>query len=541
MRKKASSVTDYMHEPSMDEYDEKRPLRDTMSPEEYARHERSLRWKIDIQIVPLCTLLYFLSFLDRTNIAQAKITGLMPSKDYPPPGKPDHSLNLRPETNDYEIALTVLYPPYILLEIPANLMLKYVGASLWLPFLITAWGIVSTLQGIVSSRTGLYINRAFLGAAEAGILPGIAVYLTFFYKPRELQLRQAIFFTGASLSGAFSGLLAAAIGKMEDMAGLGGWQWIFILEGIFTVLVGVVCFFLLPDNADKCFWLTPIERQIAQERLQHPDMRYKLRPALQEAVEKTDAGMQDEVAAPVPARSTAVRDAIRTFIDPVVWTLCFAGFCTGINLYSIAYFSPTIVQQINNYSSVRAKLMSCPPYAVSFVYSVIIAFVSDYFQLRFITALPGMLLTLIGFVVIYACTEGMERYGGLIILSAGVFSLPPVLFAWLANNSSGHYKRATGLGLLMVFTNCGGLASTWLFGSTEGPKYVRGLATNVALAALGTLLVFVIEAFIWIERKKRDTGKRDHLVTDLKQKYHWSGDQIREYLGDDHPEYYLEM
>lgn len=152
------------------------PLSQTMDPIEYKKMERRLRLKMDLQIVPLCLMLYFLSFLDRTNIGQAKLNGLMQ--------------DLHLSSWDYTIALAVLYPPYIVLEVPSNLVLKRIGPKYWIPLLVVCWGVVSTLQGKVTTRTGLYINRAFLGATEAGILPGIAVYLTFFYKPRELQLRQ---------------------------------------------------------------------------------------------------------------------------------------------------------------------------------------------------------------------------------------------------------------------------------------------------------------------------------------------------------------
>jgi len=155
-------------------------LEGTLGPKTYKTLERRIRLKLDIQLVPLCLLLYFLSFLDRTNIAQAMATKM----------QEDLSLS----EHDYSIALTVLYPLYIVLEIPSNLILRFIGPRIWISLLVTCWGIgafgcwrrgaltalVATLQGIVQSKYGLYINRIFLGVTEAGILPGIAVYLTDF-------------------------------------------------------------------------------------------------------------------------------------------------------------------------------------------------------------------------------------------------------------------------------------------------------------------------------------------------------------------------
>ena len=176
------------------------------------------------------------------------------------------SLDMTP--HQYATALSVLYPTYMVFEIPANLMIKRVGARIWMPFLVMAWGLVETLQGLVTSKTGLYICRVFLGLTEAGIMPGITVYLTFFYRPNELQYRQAFFFTGTSLSCAFSPLLAVAIRKMDGIAGQHGWQWVFYLEGIFTVLVGFLSYFLLSNEPADCALLSPLEKRVAVERLQ---------------------------------------------------------------------------------------------------------------------------------------------------------------------------------------------------------------------------------------------------------------------------------
>lgn len=267
-------------------YHSESPLYASLTREEYKRIERRARFKVDLQIVPLCLILYLLSFLDRTNIGHANLEGTQrPDGSIQNPGL---SQDLGLSAYDYAVALTVLYPPYIALEIPSNLLLRRVGARVWIPFLVVAWGIVSTLQGLVNSKTGLLINRIFLGATEAGILPAIAVYLTFFYRPHEMQLRQTLFFTGASLAGAFSGLLAAAIRKMDNMpTGHAGWRWIFILEGIFTVLVGMASWYMLPNDLSECWGLTSMERRLLQERLALPSNHYVERPALQEKLVHT--------------------------------------------------------------------------------------------------------------------------------------------------------------------------------------------------------------------------------------------------------------
>jgi MFS family permease len=168
-------------------------------------------------------------------------------------------------------------------------MLKKVRPSIWLPTIMVAWGIVMTLMGIVHNYVGLLTARIFLGVTEAGLFPGVAYYLTNWYRREEIQLRQAMFFSAASVAGAFSGLLAFAIGKMDGIGGLHGWQWIFILEGtlsywvfccwarmgaderagITTVIVAAFAFIALFDFPGTASFLTEDERAFIVYRLKY--------------------------------------------------------------------------------------------------------------------------------------------------------------------------------------------------------------------------------------------------------------------------------
>lgn len=129
----------------------------------------------------------------------------------------------------------------MLAEIPSNLMMKKTRPSLWIPFIMLAWGLCCTLMGLVHNYDGLLAARAFLGIAEGGLFPGITYYITMWYRRHECGLRMAIFFSAATAAGAFGGLLARGIIEMDGLGGLHGWQWIFILEGILTFAVGM-CF-----------------------------------------------------------------------------------------------------------------------------------------------------------------------------------------------------------------------------------------------------------------------------------------------------------
>lgn len=182
-----------------------------------AEAEKRLVRKVDKYIVPVVMITYLLCFLDRTNIGNARLFGL------------EEDLGLH--GNQYQLAVAIMFVPYVLVEVPSNLILKRFTPSKWLAVITVSWGIVSTLMGIVHNFGGLIACRLLLGLFEGGLFPGLTVYLTLFYTKKELALRIGYLFVSSALAGACGGLLAYGIGFMDGVAGLSGWRWIFILEG----------------------------------------------------------------------------------------------------------------------------------------------------------------------------------------------------------------------------------------------------------------------------------------------------------------------
>lgn len=406
---------------------------DSLSEEERAAFEKSLKKKLDWQIVPLCLMLYLLSFLDRTNVGQARLNGL------------EKDLKMSKDGYDYRIALTVLYIPYIIFEIPSNLLVKRIGAARWIPFLVMSWGLVSTLQGIVTNKTGLYINRAFLGLTEAGILPALSLYLTFFYKREEMGVRQALYFSGASLSGTFGGLLATAIGLIKHKPG--GWAWIFIIEGIFTIFFGLLCFWILPNDISKLWWVTPKEKKLAYARMASEHTK---------SPQDAEATAEKGVAAATDNKleytgKFVLREVIRTFTDPLVLLFAASGYAYATLLYSSAFFSPTIIRSLGIASTTaEAQLLSVPPTAAAFFVSITAAVLSDKYRWRWISVVCLILISIAGVALAYGSTVASQRYGGIILLSCGTYSIPPLGISWMLNNTAGLYKRATAIALYIV-------------------------------------------------------------------------------------------
>lgn len=215
--------------------------------------DKKLLWKLDLRLIPWLCLLYLISFLDRTNIGNAKLDGLQQ--------------DLHMTSGQYNAALSIFFVSYSLAEPLTNILLKRLRPCIFIPSIMTVWGIVMVTMGLVHNRQGLYTARFFLGLAEAGLFPGINYYLSCWYKRSEFGIRAAIFFSAAAVSGSFGGLLAAAIGQMSGVGGKHGWSWIFILEGLATVLVGIASFWMVYDFPDEATFLSADDRRRVLRRL----------------------------------------------------------------------------------------------------------------------------------------------------------------------------------------------------------------------------------------------------------------------------------
>ncbi|EAU87174.2 hypothetical protein CC1G_05863 [Coprinopsis cinerea okayama7 len=216
--------------------------------------EKALVRKLDLALVPWPSFLYLLTFLGRTSVGNAKLYGL------------DEDLGL--SDSQYLLSLTIFFISYALFEVPSNVLLKKLRPSIWLSLMMFIWGLIMLSQAFVRDFPQLMAVRWLLGMFEAGLFPGVSYYLSCWYKRSEYGLRAAWFFSAGTIAGAFGGLLAAAISKMDGIAGKPAWAWIFILEGILTVIVSTASFWIIQDFPETAKFLTEAERTVVIRRLQ---------------------------------------------------------------------------------------------------------------------------------------------------------------------------------------------------------------------------------------------------------------------------------
>ncbi|EAW25661.1 putative MFS transporter [Aspergillus fischeri NRRL 181] len=438
--------------------------------------EKRVLRKMDIRLIPMLATLYLLAFLDRGNIGNAKIEGMLDDLGMSGP--------------EYSWCLTVFFFTYVAFELPSNLILKRLRPSRLLPLLMFAWGIVMTLMGIVKNYHGLLIARLFLGVAEAGLYPGIAYYITLWYPRHRAQYRQALFFSAASIAGAFSGLLAYGIAKMDGVGGYAGWRWIFILEGILTVLVAAVAPFAMHDFPETAKFLTEEERHYVIHVLRAQSTGENTLP---EGVLKEEEQF----------RFSYVIDALT---DWQIYVGLFMYWGITCPLYGISFFLPSIIKDLG-YTSSTAQLLTVPIYITAAGVAVGAAWFSDRRKQRSPFILFFMSLIAIGFIIVISSTgRGVPGivYLGVFVAVVGIYPAFPGNVTWISVNLAGDYKRAAGMALHIGLGNFAGAMSSNFYRSKDAPNYILGHALELGFCMMGIIAVVILRLNYQRINRKRE-------------------------------------
>ncbi|KAB2104735.1 hypothetical protein AG0111_0g6499 [Alternaria gaisen] len=463
------------------------------SDEERARLDKALVWKMDKWLIPWLSLLYLLSFLDRTNIGNARVANMEPA--------------LKMGGRDYNVALTIFFISYAGFEPLTNIAIKKWSPRVFFTAIILAWGVIMTLMGVVQNRAGLLACRFFLGIAEAGLFPGVNYYLSCWYKRQELGFRAALFFSAAALAGSFGGLLAAAITEMDGVGGYEGWRWIFIIEGLMTVFVGIFCWWMVFDFPDTARFLNPEEKLRAVRRL------------------KLDGQARAKVGS-IDRRHVfaALRDW-KTWGYAVIYMGCLCP------LYVFSLFLPTILLAMGH-KGTKAQLLSVPPYACAAALTVAVGWIADRTKLRGICNMAVSLIGCIGFAMLLATTNPHVQYAATFLGAMGIYPTVSNTLTWASNNVEGSLKRGVMVGVVVGWGNMNGVVSSNIYNKWEAPHYRTGHGIVLAYMFLflfgGTLFMHVM---LKRENKLRKEGKRDHWMQGKTE------DEIDD-MGDVRPDFY---
>lgn len=420
-------------------------------------HQRTMG-KVGRRLIPFMILMFFVNFLDRVNIGYAAL-------------QMNQDLHLTPEI--YGFAAGILFIGYTAFEIPSNLMLSKVGARLWLSRIMITWGIVATLMAFVFDKYSLYTMRALLGIAEAGFFPGIMLYLIRWFPQEERAKAITLFMLGNPISIILGAPISTAIlSYFQNVGGLAGWQWLFVIQGIPGVILGVMTLWVLTETPMQAKWLEKDEREYLRDKL--------------------DAEHQSKL-----HQNAHLAKASAAFTSGATWVLAFSKFCVLLAFFGITLWLPQIVSSMGKLSTLEVGLVSAIPYAFSAVVSIVIGRHSDKTGERtFHIAIPAF-LGAVGFVVAGLTGNPYVALAALCVAATGLWVSNTLFWTLPASILSGA-SAAAGLALINTVGNLGGffgpLLTGWVRGTTH--SYAWALVALGGFLALSGIVVILVSRLI---------------------------------------------
>ncbi|KAF9275413.1 hypothetical protein BGZ74_004036, partial [Mortierella antarctica] len=436
---------------------------------------RMLRCKIDLNIMPLLCTLYLFVFLGRNNVGNAKIAGL-----------PE---DLKLTTTEYNMALSIFYIGYVILIVPSNICLKRFGPRIWLFSTLTVWCIIMATMSTVKNAAGLLTCRFFLGLAECALFPGAVLMLSLWYTKRELALRMGLFFGVTTISGAFGGVLAYAIGLMEGTLALRGWRWLFIIEALPVLSLVLVVVFVMPDFPQTAAFLTEEERTLAVQRLQ---------------VDSIGSAAVVQAGFSWPQFWMVFRDG-QTYMYSISYMM------TAALVYSMAAVVPSIVREFG-LNPTLTQLLTAPAWAFAFVCTIAMALSSGRHQERGWHFAGPMFVSSLGYVLLIVTKDQspVVRYICLTVALTGAFSGAPAFLAWFSANIGGQTKRGVATAVIISIGNCGGAVGGQIYrGNDAAHAFVRGHSFCAVIGVCGGLVALTLKYMLVQENKRRDRLTRE--------------------------------
>jgi MFS transporter, ACS family, tartrate transporter len=406
---------------------------------------RAISWRL----IPFLVLAYFLSYLDRVNLGFAALTM-------------NKELNFSPTV--FSWGAGIFFIGYFLFEVPSNLALEKFGASRWIARIMITWGIISALMALVGGVWSFYGVRFLLGVAEAGFFPGIILYLTYWYPAKYRARFLAAFAVAVPVSTVIGAPVSGLLLGLDGAMGLQGWQWLFIIEGIPSVLLGLVTWFYLTDRPAKADWLTTEQKAWLAAQL------------------------DGETAAKQAARHLTLGQALASS-KVIALSLIYFGFVAA--LYGMQFWLPTIVKAFG-FSNAQTGFVIAVPYLFGTVAMILWARHSDATRERVMHVGAPLLLTAVALGICGYVTDPMTTMVVLTVAAIGVFCTFGVFWtlptAWLSGTAA-----AGAIALINSIGNLAGFGGPYLIGWVKEAtgSTSTGLLVLAVLPLIGGLLVFL--------------------------------------------------
>ncbi|EKD00481.1 hypothetical protein A1Q2_05146 [Trichosporon asahii var. asahii CBS 8904] len=380
----------------------------------------------------------------------------------------------------FSIVLMSFYITYIVFNVPGTLFSNVVPPNFALATGAMIWGIASTAQAGATNFAGMVVCRLFIGIGEAGFGAAVSLYYALWYRREEIATRISLYVGAGSLAGCFGGLIAYGVSFIHSHVDT--WRILFLIEGLPTILLAIVIIVFLPSTPAKSWLLKPEERALVKRRLR-------------------DSGVSNAHGVDVPALKSAFR---RVFSTRTTYLNGLVYLGLNLSLGSVSGFLPTILKSFG-YTDSSAQLMTVPQYACAFVVTVGASYLSDRTRQRGIFVIILMLASLVGFTILIAVPgNNGARYFATFLVVSGAFSNIPLMLSWAANTAGSQTAAAIRLGFMNSCGQCFSILASFIFPKTEGPKWHKGFALNLAFNGVSALTAAYLSFYYASQNRKRD-------------------------------------
>ncbi|KNG81930.1 putative pantothenate transporter [Aspergillus nomiae NRRL 13137] len=438
-----------------------------LSESEYTTLGRKAIMKLDSRVMPCMVIMYILNYLDRQNIASAKLAGI----------EEDLSMN----DVQYQTCISILFIGYILMQVPSNIIVgKIERPGTYICISMALWGVISGCMASVKNYSGILVCRFFLGFVEAIFFPGALFYLSLFYNRKQYALRTAILYSGSQLGNAFGGLFAIAILKLDGVHRLAGWRWLFLVEGVATVGLAFILAFILPNSLKSLLGFSDVEKEYLQWNFE------------------SDQGQQDNA-----DEVGAWKGAMMALVDPKTWFMMGTLYSIYI-CAAVTNFFPSVVATLG-YSRNTTYALTAPPYILSVVAMIINGFHSDKKQERYLHIICPMIVCLVANIIAVCTLNTAARYVAMMLMPASFYSASTILLSWVAGSiSQPSIKRASAIALINAICNTPNIWASYLYFSE--PRYLVAFVVNLAAAALTIALATVTRVYLRRQNQRLDSS-----------------------------------
>ncbi|CAG9988810.1 unnamed protein product [Clonostachys byssicola] len=453
--------------------------------------------KCDFRVLPQLIIIYLMSYVDRTNVSNAKLFGAM------------EDLGLSGQ--QWNTCLSIFFVTYAFGGVPSNIALKRFGPRIWLPVLLTTVSLILIFTSLQQNYAGWAAFRVLLGLFEAGVFPGCSFILTQWYSPEEISARMGFFYSGASAAGAFSGLLAYGIGQLDYTWGYRGWRFIYCIEGLFSLCLAIAGFWIVYDTPSSVSWLSPEEKEFLT-------LRHKF-----SAGGETGIGEKE---------SFSWKHARAAFRSPHIYAVAVTEFTLCVAVYGYNFVLPTIIRDLG-YSAANAQAMTVPPYVFACAVTAFSGYMADRWQKRMLPLFLANLMALAGFIVMvisvrFPSIPGVTLFG-VFLATGGLYPVSPLATAWISMNTAGTMKRAVGIGAMISFSQLGGIVGSNVYIASTAPKYPVGFGISIGMIGAFGCVWPPLYALIL----KRINAKRA-LMSEEEVRAKYTDDELAE-MGDESP------